>query len=199
MVEKSELEEVVASVNTRKGKTTENRLHGLKCYLAGPIDYAEDDGKGWRKKMTKWLTKYGVMVFDPCDKKVAHAKYKEVDEEKKKMMTLKASGRFFELTQRMKEIVHYDLRMTDISDFLIVYINPEIPMFGTIHELLNSLHQRKPTLVVIEGGKKNVSNWLFGIMDFNFMFDDFDDLKDYLGHVDDGTIQADLSRWVFFD
>ena len=23
-----------------------NRLNGLRCYLAGPIDYAEDDGVG---------------------------------------------------------------------------------------------------------------------------------------------------------
>ena len=199
MASNSELDEVVAAVGIKKGKAAENRLSGLKCYLAGPIDYAKDDGKGWRNEVKKWLKKFGVIVLDPCDKKVKHAKYKEVDEEKQKMMALKASGRFFELSQRMKEIVHYDLRMTDISDFLIVYVNPEIPMFGTLHELLNSLHQRKPTLVVIEGGKKNVSNWLFGIMDFNFMFDDFDDLKDYLGHVNDGTIQADLSRWVFFD
>ena len=199
MANNSELDEVVAAVGIRKGKSSENRLKGLKCYLAGPIDHAKDDGKGWRNDVKKWLKKFSVIVLDPCDKKVKHAKYKEVDEEKQKMMALKASGRFFELTQRMKEIVHYDLRMTDISDFLIVYINPEIQMFGTLHELLNSLHQRKPTLVVVEGGKKNVSNWLFGIMDFNFMFDDFDDLKEYLGHVNDGTIQADLSRWVFFD
>ena len=199
MTKNDDFDEVIDAVDVRNRKKSLNRLQGLKCYLAGPIDYAKDDGKGWRNELKKWLVKKGVVVFDPCDKKVKHAKYKEVDEEKKKMMALKRSGRYFELTQRMKEIVHYDLRMTDISDFLIVYMNPEIPMFGTIHELLNSLHQRKPTLVVVEGGKKNSSNWLFGIMDFNFMFDDFDDLRDYLNHVDDGTIQADLSRWVFFD
>ena len=115
------------------------------------------------------------------------------------MKALKKSERFYELTDRMKEIVHYDLRMVDISDFVVVYIDPEIFIFGTIHELLNSLHQRKPTLVVIEGGKKNACNWLFGIMDFNFMFDSFDELKEFLTHIDNGTIEADLSRWVFFN
>ena len=88
------------------------------------------------------------------------------------MMDLKNTGRYFELTQRMKEIVHMDLRMVDISDFVIVYLDPASRPFGTIHELLNSLHQRKPTLVVVEGGRANASNWLFGIMNYNeFMFD----------------------------
>jgi len=89
--------------------------------------------------------------------------------------------------------------MVDVSDFIIVYLNPSIPMFGTIHELINSIHQRKPTLVVIEGGRSNASNWLFGIMDYNFMFDDFDALNTFLEQIDNNTIDADLSRWVFFE
>jgi len=72
-------------------------------------------------------------------------------------------------------------------------------MFGTIHELINSLQQRKPTLVVVEGGKTNAPNWLFGIMDYNFMFDSFDDLKTFLTLVDEGAFTPDLTRWVFFD
>ena len=110
-----------------------------------------------------------------------------------------SSGRFFELSQRMKEIVHVDLRMVDISDFVVVYLNPKVAMFGTIHELINSLHQRKPTLVVVEGGRTKAPNWLFGIMDFNFMFDDFESLYKFLEHIDNETIEADLGRWVFFD
>jgi hypothetical protein len=92
-----------------------------------------------------------------------------------------------------------DLRMVDVADFLIVYLNPNITMFGTIHELINSLSQRKPTLVVIEGGKQHASNWLFGLMDYNFMFDSFDDVKSFLEQIDNETIEGDLSRWVFFE
>ena len=99
----------------------------------------------------------------------------------------------------MKEIVHMDLRMVDISDFVVVYLDPAIPTTGTIHELINSLAQRKPTLVVIEGGKQFAPNWLFGIMDFNFMFDNFTQLYSFLQQINDGGIMGDLSRWVFFD
>ena len=68
-----------------------------------------------------------------------------------------------------------------------------------IHELINSLNQRKPTLVVLEGGKANCPNWLFGIMNFNFIFEDFNDLKEYLIQINKGHVDADLSRWVFFE
>ena len=123
----------------------------------------------------------------------------ERSERKTKMMELKKLGRFFELSEQMKAICHVDLRMTDVADCVIVYINPDIPMCGTIHELVNSLQQRKPTLVVVEGGKKNAPNWLFGIMDFNFMFDSFDDLKDFMCLVDEAAFRPDLTQWVFFD
>ena len=174
------------------------RLNGLRCYLAGPIDAAEDDGVGWRKDLTKFLRPLGITVFDPCKKPLAYAQYKEVEEEKRKMMHLKETGRYFELTQRMKDIVHVDLRMVVVSDFLIIYLDMDVRMFGTIHELLNSLAQRKPTLVVIEGGRAQAPNWLFGIMDYNFMFDSFEDLQIFLEQINDGTIGGDLSRWVFF-
>ena len=123
--------------------------------------------------------------------------FKEIGDEEKND-GLKNTGRYFELTQRMKEIVHMDLRMVDIS-FVIVYLDPASRPFGTIHELLNSLHQRKPTLVVVEGGRTNASNWLFGIMNYGFMFDDFESLQVWLRQIDDGTIEGDLSRWVFMD
>ena len=176
-----------------------NRLGNLRCYLAGPIDHADDDGVGWRKDMTVWLQERNVQVLDPCDKPIKDVRYKEIEGEKIQMFELKNTGRYFELTQRMKEIVHMDLRMVDVSDFVIVYLDMDARPFGTVHELINSLNQRKPTLVVIEGGRINASNWLFGIMDYNFMFDNFEDLQTFLDQIDSGNTIGDLSRWVFFE
>jgi len=175
-----------------------NKLNGLRFYLAGPIDQAIDDGVGWRNDLKPWLTKRNVRSLDPCDKPIAYSAYKEIDGEKKKMAELKESGRYFELTKQMRSIVHVDLRMVDVSDVVIVYLDPSISMCGTYHELINALQQRKPTLVVIEGGKIKAPNWLFGIMNFNFMFDDFESLRIFLNQIDEGVITADLSRWVFF-
>ena len=55
-----------------------NRLKGLRCYLAGPIDQAPDDGVEWRQKITPWLEQKGVRVLDPCDKPIPDSYYKEI-------------------------------------------------------------------------------------------------------------------------
>tara|TARA_R110000796_G_scaffold166381_2_gene283317 strand:- start:3002 stop:3604 length:603 start_codon:yes stop_codon:yes gene_type:complete len=191
------IEDVLTEMDKKTVKKS-NKLNGLRFYLAGPIDAAKDDGVGWRRALKPWLKRRKVQSLDPCDKPIAYSAYKEIEGEKQKMMELKESGRYFELTQQMRDIVHVDLRMVDVSDVVIVYLDPSISMCGTYHELLNALQQRKPTLVVIEGGKTKAPNWLFGIMNFNFMFDSFDELKIFLKQIDEGVITADLSRWVFF-
>tara|TARA_R100000005_G_C4990619_1_gene198067 strand:+ start:1741 stop:2286 length:546 start_codon:yes stop_codon:yes gene_type:complete len=175
------------------------RLKGLRCYLAGPIDHADDDGVGWRKKAGLWLKQKGVHVMDPCDKPTSNSTYKEIGEEKIRMMDLKDNGEWDELTRYMKEIVHVDLRMLDRSDFVIVYIDMEAKPFGTIWELQTALHQKKPVMVVVEGGKSKVSNWLFGVMNHNWIFGNFPDMYRYLNGIHHATNEADLTRWVFFD
>jgi nucleoside 2-deoxyribosyltransferase len=176
-----------------------NRLKGLRCYLAGPIDYADDDGVGWRNKATLWLEQKGVAVMDPCNKPTLDTEYKEIEEEKIKLMDLKDQEDYEGLTKIMKPIAHVDLRMLDRSDFVIVYIDMEAKPFGTIWELKTALDQRKPTLVMVEGGKNNVSNWIFGVMNHNWIFGSWGDLFQYLHGINGNTIDADLTRWVFFE
>tara|TARA_Y100000389_G_scaffold153233_1_gene153408 strand:- start:2778 stop:3329 length:552 start_codon:yes stop_codon:yes gene_type:complete len=176
-----------------------NRLKGLRCYLAGPIDYADDDGVGWRNKATLWLEQKGVSVMDPCNKPTLDTEYKEIEEEKIKLMDLKEQEDYEGLTKIMKPIAHVDLRMLDRSDFVMVYIDMEAKPFGTIWELKTALDQRKPTLVMVEGGKNNVSNWIFGVMNHNWIFGSWEGLLSYLHGIDGDTIDADLTRWVFFE
>ena len=92
-----------------------NRLHGLRCYLAGPIDHASDDGTVWRNTAKLWLEQRGVIPMDPCDKPTDQAEYREIGEEKVKLMQLKEEERWDELTTYMKGIAHIDLRMLDRS------------------------------------------------------------------------------------
>ena len=176
-----------------------NRLKGLRCYLAGPIDYADDDGVGWRNKATLWLEQKGVSVMDPCNKPTLDTEYKEIEEEKIKLMDLKDQEDYEGLTKIMKPIAHVDLRMLDRSDFVMVYIDMEAKPFGTIWELQQSLNQRKPTLVFLKAGKESCSLWLYGVMNHNYMFDTMGELFTYLNDIDKGLRNPDLTRWVFFD
>jgi nucleoside 2-deoxyribosyltransferase len=176
-----------------------NKLRGQRVYLAGPIDHAEDDGVGWRKELTPWLESKGVTVLDPTDKKTSNTHYNEIGEEQLNLKKLRDMGRYHELREAMKPIVLADLRMVEVSDFVIVYLDPEIGMCGTWEELFISLRQHKPTLVVINGGKKAMNYWMFGRMNPDFIFENFEEMKTYLESIDTEVVKADPTRWVFLE
>ena len=58
--------------------TMAGKLNGQRCYLAGPIDHAEDDGIGWRSEMTEWLSERGVMALDPTNKRTSNTIFNEI-------------------------------------------------------------------------------------------------------------------------
>ena len=51
----------------------------------------------------------------------------------------------------------------------------------------------------MKGGKQKLNFWMFGRINPDFVFDSFEDVKKYLQGVEDETIRADSSRWIFFD
>ena len=189
------IDEIVKEVPPRKLK---GRLNNHRVYLAGPIDHA-DDGVSWRQKLSPYLKKMGLTILDPTDKPVSQCRYNEIGAEKDQIMKLKKLKRWDELRNLAKEIVLVDLRMVEVSDFMIAYIDKDIHLCGTYDEIFESLRRRKPTLIVHKGGKAEMSMWLRGKMNHNFVFDSFDELYEYLEALHDGTVEPDYTRWVFFD
>ena len=190
------IDEIDKEVPNRKVK---GRLNNHRVYLAGPIDHADDDGVAWRQKLTPYLKKMGLTILDPTDKPVSQCRYNEIGDEKLHIHKLKKLKRWDELRTMAKEIVLVDLRMVEVSDFMIAYIDKDIHICGTYDEIFESLRRRKPTLIVHKGGKAEMSMWLRGKMNHNFVFDSFDELYEYLEALHDGTVEPDYTRWVFFD
>ncbi len=197
-------DDVIAEVVENIGKklprqTQKGRLNNHRVYLAGPIDNAHDDGVGWRKNITPYLKKMGLTILDPTNKPTSQCKWNEVGEEKDHIQKLVDLERWDELRNLAKEIVLVDLRMVEVADFMICYLDRDIHQCGTYDELFEALRRRKPTLIVHKGGKKEMSMWLRGKVNHNFVFETFDDLYSYLEALHDGTIEPDYTRWVFFD
>lgn len=170
-----------------------NILENSICYLAGPIDYAKDQGKGWRKEVKKKLKSYKIHFLDPTNK--LKGLTKEVDSEQEKIKTLKVQKKWEELSKMMKNVVRSDLRCIDVSDYIIAYVDPKVQVCGTYHEMINAINQKKPVLIVVNGGKEKASSWLFGICDYKNMFDSFDELFAYLEKIHKGKIKLN-NRWV---
>jgi hypothetical protein len=172
-----------------------NNLEESICYLIGPIEHAHDDGVGWRKYIKNKCKSKNINIkwLDPTDK--LEGLKKEIGDEKKEVSGLKKSEKWEELRILMKSIVRQDLRCVDISDFLIIKIDKSIHMCGSYHEIVVALNQKKPVLAIIEGGRKNCPDWIFGIMHYENMFDNEDDLIDYLLELNNG--KKDMSdKWI---
>jgi hypothetical protein len=88
--------------------------------------------------------------------------------------------------------------MTDIADFLVVYVDKSIPMCGTWEELFNANRQKKPILVFIEGGAKEASLWLHGTIHYKYIFENLGEVKSFIAAIDDGIVQMD-GRWQLLD
>lgn len=180
-------------------KKVKGRLNNHRVYLAGPIDHASDDGVGWREELTPYLEKMGLTILDPTNKPTSQCRYNEIGDEKEHIKKLVNLKRWDELREMAKEIVLVDLRMVEVADFLIAYVDKDIHICGTYDEIFESLRRRKPTLIVHKGGKAEMSMWLRGKMNHNFVFENFCELYDYLEALHDGTVEPDYTRWVFFD
>lgn len=138
-----------------------NHLKGARVYLSGPMDFVASRAKekkyGWRNRVSQFFKSYGVTVFDPWNKPKIRGLYEYGREDE---ITIKAREDWtYEAgikgiaargacAATFWETLHIDLRMVDISDFIIAYCPTNIYSVGTVHEIVAARQQRKPVLFV---------------------------------------------------
>lgn len=177
-----------------------NRLSGQICYLAGFIDDNPIEARGWRKDMQLFLNNLGIGVFDPCDKAILNVKVSEDEEFVKNTNVLKQEGQYDLASKRMQEIVRLDLKMVDLSSFLILNIDRNYHMCGSYSEFTYACMQRKPVFIYCKQGIDKISNWIWGLGDHEYFYDDWDKLKQHIERIALGNNPDDLnSKWRWFD
>jgi hypothetical protein len=172
-------------------------LANKRAYLAGAMDRVKDRGKGWRLEITPFLQSLGIIVFNPLKKPINIGK--EDDETHALKQQLKKEGKYDELSKIMKTIRKVDLRLVDISDFLIVNIDLDHYAVGTWEECFSANSTKKAILVHMEQGKENAPDWLFGTIPHEMIFSTWDELRSYLLHINSSVIIDDFDRWRFLD
>ena len=174
-----------------------NRLKNQRVYLAGAMDRVVDRGNGWRDNITPFLQDLGVVVFNPIKKP---AKIGKEDSETHRYKTkLKLEKNYDELSAIMKTIRAVDLRLVDISDFIIVNLDLNIHACGTYEEISLANRSKKPILIHVEQGKQQTPDWLFGAIPHEWFFSNWNDLKDYLISIDKDSEIDKKNRWQFFN
>lgn len=183
-------------MNTKKG-----RLWGNYFYLAGPIDdVTEYEATSWRKDITLFLNSLGIIAIDPCKKEeLLDCAFSEI-ESKEYRTNLKIDGNYQRLKEEVNNYIrHPDLRLVDKSDALIVYLDLDVVMNGTLEEYFWANRCKKPIIVVCPQGKNNIPDWCIAALDVDMMFSTFEEAKKYIEEINSGKTHEYWysNRWVF--
>lgn len=174
-----------------------NKLKHSTFYLVGPMDRVPDGGVGWRQYLTPILKEMGILVFNPCDKPIDRAF--EGDQKRELLAQLIADKQYDKVSALVREFRTVDLRFVDKADCIICYLNKNIHTCGTYEEIFLANRQKKPVLIMADGGIDKLPLWLWGTFPYSHFFNSWDELIQYLHDIDDNTIEDTTGRWVFFN
>lgn len=173
-----------------------SRLWGTRCYMIGAMDRAPDCGIEWRRWLKTKLEPRGIVCLDPSDKPIDKG-FEGISTRDKRDALIK-EGKYAEVAREVKLLRVIDLRMVDLADFIICYIDTDIFAWGTAEEFDVANKTKKPILVCIKGGKENVPHWMLGQISHEHIFGNWDDLLEYIRHVDEDEDPYHYKRWTWF-
>jgi len=140
---------------------TPNLLQGARVYLSGPMDFvasrADEKAPGWRHRVSEFLQKYEVTVFDPWFKPEVRGLHEygqegQVTDRDPDLWSFEHTrdGAYARAlcAEKFWPALHIDLRMVDASDFIISYCPTNIYSVGTPHEIILCRQEHKPVLFV---------------------------------------------------
>lgn len=176
-------------------------------YLSGPMDFADDGGKGWRDEWTDKLVGIGInqkQIYNPCKKPFNGAQF-DLDDEARIWKECRENENWERMEKTASQIMHVDLRLVDKSDIILVNFPRmdngfRVPTYGTIHEIVVAHQQRKPTFIVWEEtGKSDCSAWLMKLVGYKNIFAHVDDLIKHLKAISCGEKSFDANEWLLLD
>lgn len=171
-----------------------SNLKDITIYLAGPIDCAVDLGVGWRQEFKQRSTGLDVDFLDPTQK--PKGLLSETKKEFDMCEAMRSDNKWQELADFVKKIIRVDLKLVDKSDVLVAYIDKNIYMCGTMHEIVVANQQKKPIMLIVNGGKPRCPGWLFGLVEPDNIFDSIESCINKLHIIDKCDKKKLDDKWV---
>jgi len=161
------------------------------------MEFSKSIGQEWRIYLQKELKDLEIIFLDPTCKPT----HVGIEDEQTQgiMKQLREKGDYRLLRDMISPIRAYDLRMVDISDFIIVHLDRNTPTTGTWEELYLANREKKPIILHYTQGKNNVPLWLFDVIPHQMMFGDWAEVCKFVRHIALDKNIDDLNRWKFFD
>jgi nucleoside 2-deoxyribosyltransferase len=159
------------------------------------MQYAKN-GRGWREKVKEELKHTGIQFFDPYHRPFIH----DVDEDESsraEMLNWMDTEQYDLITQRMKEVRRFDLRLVDLSDWFICMVSPKVASWGTAEELSLMVREEKPVFIVIDSpeGKRNTPLWIMSMVDHKYIYSSLDEAIGTINAIDTGIVKLSSNKW----
>lgn len=173
------------------------KLEKSTAYLSGAMEYVKDGGVFWRRKFIK-LVKEANLKIDCID---PTSKPGNINEDKITQKELQQNGCWEQLKTYVSNYRRSDLRFVDLSDFIVCFVDPTVPQWGTANEVFEAERQHKPSFFICEGGLYTLPRWLFGVIQLENenarcnVFNSVEEVIDELIGLDKGIYPMD-SEWV---
>lgn len=151
------------------------------------------NGRGWREEITPALKDMGIVVFDPYHKPFENGHEDEIT--RTKWNGWMQEGQYDLVAEQMKIVRNQDLRLCDVSDFIVAHINPSVASWGSAEEIVTSVRAKKPVFISVEGGKSKIPFWLLGMMPSKYFYNSPQEIVEMLQKIDRREKDIDSDRW----
>lgn len=170
-------------------------LKRARCYLIGNLEseslsFALD----WRIRFAHEVKDMGIICLNPLEKMFSNFK-EESFTFREEMFAALRDNDFDKVHKSMQEVRRRDLAAVDRSDFVVAYLNPLKPTFGSVEELSLAVSQNKHIFLVINGGKNKCPLWLAGMIKPKFLYNNLDEVILELRKINSGDMDADNEHW----
>lgn len=138
-------------------------------YLSGPMDFADDGGKGWREEWTEKLIGIGInskQIYNPC-KKPFHGAQFDLDDEAAIGRECRKNEDWERFDDLMGQIMHVDLRLVDKADIILV----NIPKIGWNNEHAKRLEEFSEPYDAAVSKSMNKNNEPLGLAVHKLLYD----------------------------
>jgi nucleoside 2-deoxyribosyltransferase len=147
----------------------------MLAYLCGPIEFAEDGGRLWRRKLAPFLRdQLGHRVYDP-----AEDEHKNLTQEEAEHFREWKTTDLERFRRAVRKIIAFDLDLIENrADYLICCWDAPAKSGGTSAELTVAYRKGIPVYLVSSLPVEEISGWMLGCSDQ--LFSSVEDLKNFL-------------------
>ncbi len=144
-------------------------------YLAGAIEYAPDQGRGWRREIAPFLReRLGHRVYDP-----AEDERKSLTEEERRNLRAWKTSDLARFRKALRKVIAFDLEVVSKADYIVcLWDEYALKGGGTSAEVTFAHRRGIPVYLVGPEDLSGVSGWILACCEE--AFPGFDQLKSFL-------------------